>query len=171
MPDSYYDENGKFIVDLGAGERAARANAGRKRLSEYGDIDLASGFKAKEIWTTQDGRRIAIPNLTDDHLLNILAYLRRRVPDYKRFIIAQFAKHSAQIVSVTNLFDTDDRWNDQADKVLKHNLKEGKKVFNMGEDEFLSKYVPKWGRLYQEAYKRKILIEVDKGKVDGKRSG
>lgn len=171
MVDSYHNAKGELVVDLGAGDRAARANKARKAKSEYGETDLASGFPASLIWITKDGRRIAIPNLVDSHLLNILAYLRRRIPDYKKMVIAQIAMHSVQITVVSHMFDTDDWWSEKADKVLKDNLAEGKRVFNMPDDEFLSEFVPKWGKLYQEAYKRKILIEVDKGKIDGKRSG
>jgi len=34
--------------------------------------------KSAEFWTTADGRKVKIPDMTDDHLLNAIRYVERR---------------------------------------------------------------------------------------------
>lgn len=148
------------VVDFSGDNRAKKTFKDRSKLSEYGDIDLASGFPSALIWTTKDGRRIAIPNITDDHLLNILAYVRRHIDLYKGQIAVQML---SQVNFTVSMFDfLPEHQIDAAYKLL---ARKGKELYSMTEDEFFRKYMPIYSYMYQEAYKRKILIEVDSTKI------
>ena len=73
----YVDDLGYVTVDFSGTARFGRATKNHSGLTEYDDVDLASGYPAHLVWTTKDGRRIAIPNMSNDHLLNTLALLTR----------------------------------------------------------------------------------------------
>lgn len=155
------DDDGGVRVDFSGTRQTTRNIGNRSGLTEYADIDLASGYHKDLIWTTKDGRRIAIPNMSDSHLLNTIAFLRRRVMNFKRQI-AIAAMH--QLSMTINMFDdVQDDWIDTAYDRFQRNAKE---LFDMHDEDFLVKYLPIYQKLYQEAYKRKILIEVDRSKLD-----
>lgn len=162
MPNDkvWEEDDGSVRADFSGNAKTARTISNQAGLTEYANIDLASGYPKELIWTTKDGRKIAIPNMSDSHLLNTIAFLRRRVDNYKR----QVAMNALHNLSVTiNMFeDVAEDWIDEAYDRFKKNAKE---LFDMPDEPFLLKYLEHYQQLYQEAYKRKILIEVDAGKI------
>jgi len=165
MTEVYRDSQGNIVVDLSGAEKTAEMTKERKHRTTYGGIDLSSGFPAELIWITRDGRRIAIPNMTDSHLLNTLAFLRRNVLRYKRQIIrARLTNLAAIHMMMDNIWGTSSQdMQEELDKASNDSLK----LMDMSDDEFLLKYVPKWNNLYKEAYERKLIIEVDATKITG----
>lgn len=162
MPDSWKDEKGELIVDLGSQNRSSRGFKDRKGYTEYGDVDLASGYPKNMIWTTKDGRRIAIPNMSDSHLLNTIAFIRRRGEIYKKQVAVQMLTRS---VFHIQMFDENMFGSEELEEWYNELSQEAQKVWDMPNDAFLRKYMPIFVKLLSEAYKRKILIEVDKTKV------
>lgn len=159
MADVWHD--GKdIIVSLSS------QGKGYGQYTEYANVDLASGYPSNQIWTTKDGRRIAIPNLSDNHLLNIVAYLRRRSEDYRKFVIAQIAQGVMEATVITRLFDVPDYLEEEYDDFIEEQKAEAKIWFDMEPEQLLRKVVPIYSQLLQEAYRRKLLIEVDASKLD-----
>lgn len=153
MPDSWTDEKGELIVDLGSSNRASRAMKDRKALTEYANVDLASGFPKDQIWTTRDGRRIAVPNMSDSHLINTIQFLRRRAAGYKRKVALQFIMHASFLAM---MFDhVPDR---VMDEITEDNAKKVDELSKLDDDEFLSRIFKIFKVLLQEAYKRKLLV-------------
>lgn len=163
MPDTWWD-NGQLIVSL------KNQKDRRSTYTEYADMDLASGYPAHLIWTTKDKRRIAIPNMSDQHLLNTVAYLRRRSEDYRKMVIAQLAKGVAEAMIVTRVFDVPDHLVDEYAYQIDKLKGEAKEIFNMDPEALLRKVVPIYTHLLTEAYRRKLLIEVDASKIASKPS-
>lgn len=152
MPDIYQDDKGEFVVTLT--DPKPKVVMDRSKLSEYGDVDLASGYKSNEIWTTKDGRRIAIPNLTDPHLLNIIDFIKKRVKQYRMQLAVKFLTRA----TVANMmFDHIPDW--EMDEYHEDVRKQLKKFEKMPDEEFLRTIFPIYGKLYQEAYRRKLLID------------
>jgi galactose-1-phosphate uridylyltransferase len=69
------------VVDFSAHTRSGGLMKHHSTRTEHEGMDLASGFPSHLIWTTSDGRRIAIPNLTDAHLVAILKALNKAQRD------------------------------------------------------------------------------------------
>lgn len=160
-PSDQWSDNGDPVVDFSGDSRARRTFKDRAQMSEYGDMDLASGFPSSLIWTTKDGRRIAIPNMTDDHLLNTIAFIRRRAEQYKRQVAVQFLMRVTGTMMMFDHLPEDviDSYSEKASVKLKE-------LQDMDPEAFLRTIFPIYSLLYQEAYKRKILIEVDATKVE-----
>jgi hypothetical protein len=157
------DDN--MIVDFSGSRRSANLIKDKASRTDYQDIDLASGYPKHLIWTTKDHRRIPIPHLEDSHLLNIIAFLRRRTEEYRKIAIGQIASGIAQNALALNLFDMWDR-NEEAFQEHITSLKEGgHRIFNLEGEELLREFFPIYSHLLQEAYRRKILIEVDNTKL------
>lgn len=150
MTDIYQDGKGQYIVNLG--ERKSKAVQDRQKLAEYGDIDLASGFKKDLIWTTKDGRKIAIPNLQDSHLLNIIDFLRKRAEGKKRAIALTFLLRGTIQIQHFDLSDAAE------EAAYEHLNVEMEKILRMSGDAFLRRIFPIFGKLLEEAYRRKLLI-------------
>lgn len=156
------DPNGDIRADFSGQAKAAKNIGNKAGLTTYSDIDLASGYHKDLIWVTKDGRRIAIPNMSDNHLLNTIAFLRRRVDNYKKQLAMSMLNNMSMAI---NMFDDiAEEWIETAYARFKETAKE---VFDMPDEQFLVKYLPKYQKLYQEAYRRKILIEVDSRKIAG----
>lgn len=166
MGNDRWDEGGDAFVDFSGDAKARKIFKTRSQLTEYADIDLASGFPAKQIWTTKDGRRIAIPNMSDSHLNNTIAFLRRNASKYRTNLVKQLAAHLAELSLVGMLFENAPFHGDEEFDAAYEQIKaRGHAIFNMSDEEILRKYVPQYSFLYQEAYKRKILLEVDATKI------
>lgn len=164
-----WDEDGNPFVDFSGADRARKAMKDKAKLTEYADIDLASGFPTRMVWTTKDGRRIAIPNMTDNHILNTIAYLRRNASNYRSHLVAQLAMRLSELTLVGMLFENAPFHSDpEFDHAFKQLKAKGHKIFQMTDEEILRKYVPQYQNLYQEAYKRKVLLEVDATKLEAK---
>lgn len=156
-----------FTQDLSGNNNSQRNKRSRERAQDpYADgVDLSSGYPKHLIWTTKDNRRIPIPMMTDSHLLNTIAFLRRRVEVYRKMAIAQIALDITNNVVITRLFDLPDSHEEEFIQANERLRKRGHEIFNLSPEEVLHKFLPQYKHLYQEAYKRKILIEIDKGKV------
>lgn len=162
MGNDRWDEGGDAFVDFSGDAKARKIFKTRSQLTEYADIDLASGFPAKQIWTTKDGRRIAIPNMSDQHLNNTIAFLRQNASIYRTNLVKQLASHLAELSLIGMLFENAPFHGDPAfDDAYDHLKEKGHEIFTLSDEEILRKYVPQYPFLYQEAYKRKILLEVD----------
>lgn len=152
MTDIYQDGKGGFIVNLG--DKKPQVIKDRAKLSQYSGVDLASGFPKEQIWTTKDGRKIAVPNMTDSHLLNTIDYLRRRAKKYKNQILAQFLLNGIAHLSMFDHVPDDviegasDEWAKEADKLSKKPI-----------EEFVGKVWPIYNIMYREAYKRKLIVK------------
>lgn len=164
MPD-HWKEGDDVFVDFSGDNRANAKMRDAAQRTRYNNTDLASGYPESLIWTTKDGQRIAIPNLADSHLLNILAFLRRRVENYKKQILAELAKGIIQNLSIVMLFDVTSKDEARFESANEEIKREAQRIINLSDDEFLREFVPKHALLYREAYERKLLIEVDKSKL------
>lgn len=159
MTDIYKDAKGEFVVTLG--NTPPKVISDRTKLSEYSGVDLASGFPKDQVWTTKDGRRIAIPNLTNSHLLNIIDFIRKRVKQYRMQIAV---KYLAKVTAASMLFDhlRDDELEEYSEDVMK----EVKKLDKIPDEDFLHMVFPIYGKLYQEAYRRKLVQNPVTGRMD-----
>jgi hypothetical protein len=161
MATDRWDEDNQPFVDFSGDQRSRRVMGNRAGLTEYEGIDLASGFPKQLIWTTRDGRKIAIPNMSDQHLLNILAFLRRRVHHYKK----QIAVKMLMNCTVASMMFDEVR-EEAIDAMREDALATIRELSAMPDDEFLPKVFPIWKHLYAEAMKRGILVEVDASKLE-----
>jgi len=147
------DDEGNITVDFSSQNRAHQNIKHRSQLTEYGAIDLATGFPTSQIWVTRDGRRIAVPNMSDDHLINVIAFLRRRAPQLKRkYGVALLLKQLT--ITTSHLFASmsDDTQND-----IRHEMSGDFAIIqSLSNDDFLREHVPIFSHLLQEAYKRKL---------------
>lgn len=150
------DPDGSIRVDFSGQSRAKAAmdKVRNKVLTEYSNIDLASGFPRDQIWVTQDKRRIAVPNMSDSHLQNTIQWLRKRAGQYKRQIAV---RASLQYTMQLQMFDWD--WpEDVAEDKANHYKEQLDNFMKQPDDDFLRDYCPQFKYMLQEAYKRKILI-------------
>lgn len=155
------DPDGTIRVDLSGQKRAESVLKDRAKQTEYSNIDLASGYPRDQIWTTRDLRKIAIPNMSDQHLQNTIAFLHRRAPEYKRQIATKAVlRYTMQL----QMFDWD--WPEDVAEEKGHIFDEQLKAFmNKPDNEFLRKYCPQYKHMIQEAYKRKLVISIPKAQA------
>jgi len=165
-PPSRGEEEDPFIVDFSLERKAQEKIRGRASQTEYDNVDLSSGYPKHMIWVTKDKRRIAIPNLEDSHLLNIIAYLRRREEDYKMMHIAQLVKGIVELNALAMMFDEIPYYEEKEIHRLVAQAKEqGREIYNLPKEAWLRKYNRCYPHLLKECYKRKLLIEVDSSKI------
>lgn len=147
--NSWIDDQGDLHISFTGPKKTGKTIASKAQLDDYQDgIDLASGYPNRMIWTTADGRRIAVPNLSDSHLLSILQHIRSNIDRYKKQVAAKFITNSLAII-----------WRDQAEDILIE--ERARQIVSMDDEEFLSEFAPIYSELYKEAYKRKIYLEVE----------
>jgi hypothetical protein len=167
MTDVYFDNDGKdLIVDL----RPQKVDDKTFRPEYPEGVDLASGYPDDQVWTTRDGRRFAVPNMSDKHLLNTIAFLRRREEEYKRTVIAQYAGRIVNMTVVGMMFENapfhgDAEFDEACDRLREQGHEAAKKLFAMQTEEWLRENIPQYPYMLQEAYRRKILVEVDNSKI------
>jgi len=177
-PHHEHDAEGNLIIDFTGSDSSSAefAKASSTESINQRQIDPATGYPKDMIWTTKDGRRIPIPHMQDSHLLNVIAFLRRRVePVYKKMILREILKSiirsTAYCMTPLNVFDNldvEDNTTSYMEDIKAEATSIGKKVLAMDADTFLRTYSPQFPHLYQEAYKRKLLIEVDHSKLGAK---
>jgi len=161
-----WEPDDPFTVDF-SGERHSKEKIrGRAQQTEYDNVDLASGYPRYLIWETGDGRRIAIPNMSDDHLLNTIAYLRRREEEYKQMHIAKIARGVINMAVDAMMFARPlARSRAELELELVAAKKEGAEIYALPKEAWLRKYNRYYPYLLRECYKRKLLIEVDSSKI------
>lgn len=171
-PHHEHDAEGNLIIDFTGGDESSAefAKASSTESINQRQIDPATGYPQDMIWATKDGRRIPIPHMQDSHLLNTIAFLRRRVePVYKPNHLRHLLKHLFRITFTLNMFDDNGMdLEDEEDLIIQTKIRlgvEGKRILQMDADTYLREFSPQFPHLYQEAYKRKLLIEVDSSKL------
>lgn len=150
-----------FEVDLSSPfdsqkkSKKGRGDGARERSerTEYGNVDLATGFPSHLIWTAKDGRRIPIPQMEDSHLVNTINYLQRRVDQHRRALALSFImKATAHSMMFDHILNSDEvAINSQVQKQLNT-------IENLPQHELADKIFPQYKHLYQEAYKRKLVV-------------
>lgn len=147
------NESNSLVIDLESVNNL-KAPSKVERVQAAG-IDLATGYRSDHIWVTRDGRRIPIPDMTDDHLRNVLNYIKRGLPAYRKQIaIGILLKGVASV----KLFWTGVVAEQEAEDQFDGLIAKVRELEAIPDEEFLSTYVPIYGVLYQEAYKRKLVI-------------
>lgn len=95
----------------------------------------------QKIWITKDNRVIPVREMTDEHIVNTLAYFRKRVGRFRRreeaagLAALAFLQGEMAIASVESQLDSYE---------------------SMTDDEFLSSVIPHWGNVLSEAHRRKL---------------
>lgn len=153
MADSILNENGKLVVDFSGQKRTQKALEGRSNLTEYANVDLASGYPANMIWTTKDGRRIALPNMSDSHLINTIFFIRRRTRQYRMQIATKILLNT---LTAATLFDFVP--NDVLDELSESSMMEIDKLKALPDEDFLRQAFPIYSKMLEEAYRRKLTI-------------
>lgn len=120
------------------------------------------------IWTTADGRKIAIPNMTDSHLLNTIAYIRRRVPEYKQQLVDSLIHNYEINRHLMYLFDMHDGEDMRFSMAQEEIAAEASRILRLSTDDFLREFAKRYFLMVQEAQKRKIYLEVDPSKLASK---
>lgn len=179
-PHHQHDAEGNLIVDFSGSNESAAEFSKAARTANERQIDPATGYSKDMVWTTKDHRRIPIPHMQDSHLLNTIAFLRRRVePVYKKMLIAKIIQgiisNNTKLNEFDWLFGGNDHWQNFGQSFFEDMVKDAnaslkeqaRQVYDMDADTFLRTYSPQFPNLYQEAYKRKLLIEVDPTKLSG----
>lgn len=165
MPD-IWEEGDSLIVNFGSSNKKSQRTKERMSQSEYDNVDLASGYPRDMIWTTQDGKRIAIPNMTDSHLLNTIAWVRNNIQKPIMKYLADLILSNDHNKMVWMIFDMDPRMEEKYEQIINSNnefiRKEKDKIDKMSEDEKCRMFCPQFKYMLREAYKRKILIEAEK---------
>lgn len=153
MADSVREDAGKIIVDFSGSKRTQENIKDRSKLTEYANVDLSSGYRKEMIWITRDGRRIAIPNLSDSHLLNIISYLQDRVKKYKMKLAARMLIGAmAQVMMFEHIPD------DVLEGYSEESMNKIDNLKKMPNEDFLKKVFPIYGKLKEEAYRRKLTV-------------
>jgi hypothetical protein len=150
--------NGDYIVDFSGSKRSANMIAPRADAI-YGNIDLASGYPDHLIWVTKDKRRIAIPNLSDDHLNNIICFIRKQTIPYKKKIATKITINGLTTMLSMSNAEAFTALTDEEDKVFTLAVSQGvSTILNMPDEDFLLKFFPIYNNLIQEATKRNLTI-------------
>jgi hypothetical protein len=94
------------------------------------------------VWITRDGREIPVRQMTDDHLINTVRYLRRtRVPAAEQYLIDQ--AYSAMSLMT----------GDYAIDAVESGLEQ---ILNSGPDEILAAAHPAYREMLSELKRRNI---------------
>lgn len=163
--ENYEFVDGELLIDFNDPSTEDKAEYSRQAKHQLAtnDIDLGSGWPKELVWTTKDKRRIPIPQMADSHLLNTIAFLRRRVADvYKPKHIRALLRGAVRFSLHTHMFE----FPANREKVVYEAITdEGKRIFQLSDDDYLREFLPQFQQMYQEAYKRKLLLEVDDSKL------
>lgn len=156
MSDIYKDGDDNLIVDFSTENRGAKmmAQNERSKRTDYDGVDLATGYPSDLIWVTSDKRRIAIPNMSNDHILNVVMYLRSRAHRYKMQVACRaLMNYSGQMMMFDYEFPPEvieeqaEAFQKKVDALRKEPT-----------DDFLRTIFPIYSKLFAEAYKRKLTI-------------
>lgn len=90
-------------------------------------------------WTTIDGKRIPIPELSDSHLLNIIRMLRRQAPHVKEVALEEGYNFLSTL---------------RGEMATYYAEQDIQSVEDSTDEEFLSEYHPLWDDLVAEANRR-----------------
>lgn len=156
MPDTYTDEKGNLIIDLGSSSRGHNTLAERARKAAFARVDLGSGYPIEMMWITKDGRRIAIPNMDDEHIQNTVRHLRKISETLKHR--AAIGKLLASVLVSADMHIAPFPDDDDLDQWYNAQTEEAQRIWDMPTNDFLREFVPQYEHLLTEMYKRKLLI-------------
>jgi hypothetical protein len=113
------------------------------------------GHSHASVWRTKDGREIPIYRMEDAHLLNTIAYLRKRIP-LRKAVAELKLLHGHDFVS-----------GDGAHDALSYELITLERMSN---EAFLASVTPQYPTLLAEARKRKLDVPAfDEAEADRQR--
>lgn len=152
-------DDGEMIIDFSGDLQSRRITRTKSEQAVKGSTDLGSGFPQDMVWVTKDHRKIPIPHMTDDHILNALNKLRDgavvnrlRMKLAARILIGGVAQLRSVDLAISHPPPTAEALEAVGDSYIQ----KAEELKALSNEDFLRQYMPIYKHLVREAYKRKL---------------